>query len=97
MVWARRGVEAGAGEVLLTSVDRDGTRKGMDVDLLRALAGVGVPVVASGGAGSAEHIGEAFDAGADAVAVGTLLHFGETVKSLKAALRERGVLVREAA
>ena len=99
VVWIREAVDRGAGEVLLTSVDRDGTRKGMDLDLIAAVTdGLGVPTIASGGAGSADDVAAAFDAGAAAVACGSLLHMGvETVGTLKAALRARGVLVREAA
>lgn len=99
VVWVREAVDRGAGEVLLTSVDRDGTRKGMDLDLIAAVSdGLGVPTVASGGAGSADDVAAAFDAGAGAVACGSLLHGAvETVASLKANLRARGVCVREAA
>jgi cyclase len=99
VAWVREAVDRGAGEVLLTSIDRDGTRKGMDLDLVRAAsADLTVPVVASGGAGSADDVAAAFGAGAAAVACGSLLHMGvETVGSLKAALRALGVLVREAA
>jgi imidazole glycerol-phosphate synthase subunit HisF len=97
--WVRRAVDLGAGEVLLTSVDRDGTRKGMDLDLISAVTqGLSVPVVASGGAGSAGDVAGAFAAGASAVACGSLFHYGvETVGSLKAKLRDQGVTVREAA
>ena len=96
--WAREAVERGAGEILVTSVDRDGARRGMDLALAKALSDLPVPVVLSGGAGSCGDVADAFDAGASAVAVGSLLHYGtETVGSLKAGLRERGVAVREAA
>ena len=99
LVWIREAVDRGAGEVLLTSVDRDGTRKGMDLELISAVSGVlDVPVVASGGAGSADDVVAAFGAGAAAVACASLFHMGlETVGSLKAKLRTMGVMVREAA
>jgi cyclase len=94
--WARRGVELGAGEVLLTSVDQEGTRKGFDLDLLRAVADVPVPLIACGGAGEPAHLGQAFHAGADAVAIANLLHYKtHTVGELKAALRTAGIEVRQ--
>jgi cyclase len=94
--WAERAVELGAGEVLLTSVDREGTRRGLDLALVRALGPrLGVPVIACGGAGSVAHVAEAFGAGADAVAVASLLHYKtETVRSLKTGLSARGIEVR---
>lgn len=95
--WAQRGVELGAGEILLTSMDRDGTRDGYDTALLRAVSDtVGVPVIASGGAGRLEHFYEAFtDGGASAVLAASLFHFGELkIADLKNYLRERGVVVR---
>lgn len=94
--WAKRAVDLGAGEVLLTSVDREGTKKGLELSLIQELGPVlGVPVIASGGAGSVDHVGEAFDAGADAVAVAGLFHYkNETVGSLKSALAARGHTVR---
>ena len=96
--WVREAVDRGAVEVLITSVDRDGARRGMDLALAKSLSDLRVPVVLSGGAGSSADVADAFDAGASAVAVGSLLHFGvETVPTLKAALRGRGVCVREAA
>lgn len=75
--WAHDVVELGAGEILATSIDQEGTQKGFDLDLIRALAGLPVPVVASGGCGSVEHVQEARDAGADAVAVAHCLHYGK--------------------
>jgi imidazoleglycerol phosphate synthase cyclase subunit len=94
--WAREAVDRGAGEILLTSWDRDGTREGYDLDLLRAAADtVRVPIIASGGASTPEHLAKAIEAGADAVLAASIFHFGEhTVASLKAFLRERGVAVR---
>jgi len=97
--WARECVRRGAGEILLTSVDRDGGRSGYDLELTRAVsAAVPVPVIASGGAGAAEHLGEALDAGADAVLVAGILHNGETtVSRLKTALANAGHPVRRTA
>jgi cyclase len=95
--WARRVVELGAGEVLLTSIDRDGTQQGYDLGLLRAVSSaVGVPVVASGGAGALPHFYEALaDGGADAVLAASLFHDRQlTIKQVKAYLKERGVVVR---
>lgn len=75
--WARRGVALGAGEVLVTSIDREGTRKGFDTDLIKAIAAaVEVPVIASGGYGAAGDLTAALGAGADAVAVADALHYG---------------------
>lgn len=94
--WIKKAVALGAGEVLLTSVDQEGTRRGFDLPLVQAVGpSVGVPVIACGGAGSAEDVASAFRAGADAVAVASLLHYRkETVGSLKAALAQQGVGVR---
>jgi imidazole glycerol-phosphate synthase subunit HisF len=93
--WAKRAVDLGAGEILLTSIDNEGTRKGFDLELVRAVgAAVGVPVVASGGAGEAGHVHEAIAAGADAVAIAGLLHYrATTVGAIKSHLAERGVEV----
>lgn len=74
--WAEEAVILGAGEILITSIDQDGTRKGFDLPLISALRGLPVPVTASGGAGSLHHIQEAINAGADAVAIGAALHAG---------------------
>lgn len=95
--WARRAVDLGAGEVLLTSVDAEGTRKGFDLELVRALGPVlPVPVIACGGAGSIEHVADGIDQGADAVAVASLLHYKtESIGSLKAGLAARGIVVRQ--
>jgi cyclase len=77
--WAREGVERGAGEILLTSMDRDGTEAGFDLELTAAVAeAVGVPVIASGGAGNLEHLVEALRAGADAALAASIFHDGET-------------------
>ncbi len=86
----------GAGEILITSVDRDGTMEGYDLDLIGAVAaGVNVPVIASGGAGTYEHMAEAISAGAAAVAAASIFHFTEqTPLEAKRYLRERGVPVR---
>ena len=95
--WAARAEELGAGEILLTSMDCDGTRDGYDIELTRAVAdAVRIPVIASGGAGRLEHFYEALTAGgASAVLAASLFHFGEfTVGEVKKYLRERGVLVR---
>ena len=94
--WIRRAVDLGAGEVLVTSVDREGTRRGFDLELVAAVGPhVPVPVIACGGAGSVADIRDCFAAGADAVAVASLLHYGtETMPSLKAKLRAAGVEVR---
>ena len=94
--WAREGVERGAGEILLTSMDRDGTNAGYDLDLTAAVsAAVPVPVIASGGAGQLGHLVEALEAGADAALVASLFHFGHySIAEAKAALAEAGVPVR---
>lgn len=94
--WAKRAVELGAGELLLTSVDQEGTRRGFDLELIRAIAAVApVPIIASGGAGSIDHLSQAVISGADAVAIASLLHYKtETVTSIKNGLRQRGHEVR---
>ena len=94
--WARRGAELGAGEILLNSMDADGTKTGFDLDLIRAVRSVvDVPVVASGGAGAAGHFPPAIGAGADAVLAASVFHFGElTVGEVKDALRGKGHPVR---
>jgi cyclase len=94
--WARRGEELGVGEILLNSMDGDGTREGYDLEMLRAVrAAVSVPVIASGGAGALEHFPSAVDAGADAVLAASVLHFGQfTIPQIKTALRESGHPVR---
>jgi imidazole glycerol-phosphate synthase subunit HisF len=97
VAWARQVEELGAGEILLTSMDRDGTGDGYDLELTRAVSGAAsVPVIASGGAGTLEHLYEGVvDGKADAVLVASLFHFGRhTIAEAKAYLRERGVAVR---
>ena len=94
--WAREGVARGAGEILLTSMDRDGTQDGYDTDLLRAISSqVDVPVIASGGAGEPSHLVDGFEAGADAVLLASVLHYGRySVGELKQHLAAAGVPVR---
>ena len=96
VAWAIEAERRGAGEILLTSVDRDGTRRGYDVDLIRSVsAAVSLPVVASGGAGSYEDMAAALDAGAAAVAAGSIYHFTEmTPREAKSFLKTRGYPVR---
>ncbi len=96
--WAREAVDRGAGEILLTSIDRDGTRSGYELNLLRAVrAAVSVPIVASGGADSPEHMAEAVAAGADAVLAASIFHQGNlTVAEVKRALADLSVFVRPA-
>jgi len=94
--WAREGAERGAGEILLTSMDRDGTNYGYDLALTGAVAGaVVVPVIASGGAGRLEHLTEALEAGADAVLIASILHYGQhSVPEIKAHMAQAGAPVR---
>lgn len=95
--WAVEGEKLGAGEILLTSMDRDGTHDGYDLDLLAAVSSaVRVPVVASGGAGSAAHMYEALtEGGAEAALAASIFHFGEvSIASVKAELARRGLEVR---
>jgi cyclase len=95
--WAREAVALGAGEILLTSMDRDGTKDGYDLELTRAVSqSVSVPVIASGGAGSLEHLYEGLvDGCADAALAASIFHFGtHTIAEAKAYLRGRGVEVR---
>jgi cyclase len=97
VAWAQECVERGAGEILLTSIDRDGERSGYDLPLTHAVASlVSVPVVASGGAGSAEHVCQVLcDGGADAALVAGIVHDGlVSVESIKAAMAQRGLAVR---
>jgi imidazoleglycerol phosphate synthase cyclase subunit len=96
VAWAREATERGAGEILLTSWDRDGTRSGYDLDLIRATrAAVHVPVIASGGAADALHLREAFDAGADAVLAASIFHDGDlTVAEVKRCLIDQGIGLR---
>jgi len=95
--WAQRAEELGAGEILLTSKDADGTREGYDLEMTRAVAeAVGIPVVASGGAGKLEHLYAAVTVGkASAVLAASVFHFGEiSIQQAKAYLKERGIPVR---
>jgi imidazole glycerol-phosphate synthase subunit HisF len=96
VAWAREGVSRGAGEILLTSMDRDGTNAGYDLALTAAVSeAVAVPVIASGGAGTLDHLVEALASGADAALVASLFHFGHhTIAEAKAALAAAGVPVR---
>ena len=97
VAWARRMVEAGAGEILLTSMDRDGTRDGFDLALTRAVSdAVSVPVIASGGVGTREHLAEGILEGhADAVLAASVFHFGDfTVRDSKQYMQSRGIEVR---
>jgi cyclase len=96
VAWAREGERLGAGEILLTSWDRDGTRSGYDLPLTRAVASaVRIPVIASGGADNPEHLAEALEAGADAVLAASIFHDGDrTVAEVKRFLAARGVQVR---
>jgi imidazole glycerol-phosphate synthase subunit HisF len=98
VAWCARMAELGAGEILLTSMDRDGTRDGFDLELTRAVADrVPIPVIASGGVGNLEHLYQGVvQGGADAVLAASIFHFGEyTVGQARDYLRERGVPVRE--
>jgi imidazoleglycerol phosphate synthase cyclase subunit len=97
VAWATEGEGRGAGEILLTSWDADGTRNGHDLSLLRAVVdAVGVPVIASGGIGTRAHVVEALAAGADAVLAASVLHDGtETVHGIKAHVAACGIAVRQ--
>ncbi len=95
--WARRMVDYGAGEILLTSMDRDGTREGFDLDLTRAISqSVTVPVIASGGVGNLDHLASGILSGkADAVLAASIFHFGEySIEQAKLSMRDRGIEVR---
>lgn len=96
IAWARRGEELGVGEILLNSMDGDGTREGFDIELLKLVrAAVHIPVIASGGAGKAEHFPPAVAAGADAVLAASIFHFGDVALSeVKDALADAGFEVR---
>jgi cyclase len=97
VAWAREGEELGAGEILLTSMDRDGTKEGYDIELTRAIAeAVGIPLIASGGVGTLSHFYDGLTAGkADAALAASVFHFGElTIARVKMYLRDRGVPVR---
>lgn len=94
--WVKKGVDMGAGEVLLTSIDSEGLEKGMDCELIEAVTNaVNVPIICSGGVGNAEHVLQAAKSGASAVAVAAVLHYGRTdVPTLKREIKELGVSVR---
>ncbi|KAA0917323.1 imidazole glycerol phosphate synthase subunit HisF [Dietzia sp. ANT_WB102] len=94
--WARRGQDLGVGEILLNSMDADGTKAGFDLAMVRAVReAVSIPVIASGGAGSVEHFAPAVHAGADAVLAASVFHFGEmTIGDVKKALAAEGITVR---
>jgi imidazole glycerol-phosphate synthase subunit HisF len=94
--WCARAQELGAGEILLNSMDADGTKAGFDLELIRAVrAAVTIPLIASGGAGAVEHFPPAVAAGADAVLAASVFHFGELgIHEVKEALRDAGVPVR---
>ncbi|MBB4663660.1 imidazole glycerol phosphate synthase subunit HisF [Conexibacter arvalis] len=96
VAWAREGAERGAGEILLTSMDRDGSNDGYDLPLTSAVAeAVTIPVIASGGAGELDHLVEALEAGADAVLCASILHYGRfTVAQIKERLAAAGVSIR---
>jgi cyclase len=96
VAWAMAAAERGAGEILLNSMDADGTKDGFDLELIRLVrAAVPVPVIASGGAGAVEHFAPAVAAGADAVLAASVFHFGDfTIGDVKASLRTAGVPVR---
>jgi cyclase len=94
--WAREAVERGAGEIMLTSMDRDGTKDGYDLELVRAVSGaIEVPVIASGGAGEPAHLADALGAGADAALCASIFHYGEyTIPQVREALLASGVPMR---
>ena len=95
--WARRVEQLGAGEILLTSMDRDGTRQGFDLDLTREVSdAVGIPVIASGGVGNLQHLADGVTLGrADAVLAASIFHFGEfTVRQAKEYMASQGIAVR---
>jgi len=97
VTWAKKAESLGAGEILLTSMDRDGTKDGYDLELTKAIAAaVEIPVIASGGAGTKEHLYEAFTKGnADAALLASLLHYRElTIKEIKDYLESKGITVR---
>ena len=98
VAWAREMTDCGAGEILLTSMDRDGTKSGFDLELTRAVSdAVGVPVIASGGVGTLEHLVEGIQiGGADAVLAASIFHYGEhTVGEAKSLMAGRGIPVRQ--
>src|SRR5690606_34103965 len=97
LAWARQMAEYGAGEILLTSMDRDGTKSGFDLELTRAVAdAISIPVIASGGVGNLDHLADGVQqGGADAVLAASIFHYGEyTVAQAKQRMAERGIPVR---
>ena len=95
--WAKKTEELGAGEIMLTSMDKDGTKDGYDIELTRAISeAVNIPVIASGGAGTLEHLYDALSAGkADAALAASIFHYREySIQQAKEYLRERGIPVR---
>jgi cyclase len=94
--WAKRAVELGAGEILLTSIDKDGTKDGYDLELINIVSeSVPVPIIASGGAGKIEHFEEAVKAGASACLAASIFHFGELkISEIKNFLKQKGINVR---
>jgi imidazole glycerol-phosphate synthase subunit HisF len=96
IAWAQEGVERGAGQILITSMDRDGTKDGYDIELIETIsAAVSVPVIASGGAGTLEHLTEALEAGADAVLCASIFHYGHyRVADVKNHLLQQDIMVR---
>lgn len=96
--WARRAEDLGAGEICLNSIDADGTTEGYELTLTAMISrGVGIPVIASGGAGRPEHLRDVFrDAGADAALIASMVHYGRyTVPGIKAFLKDAGIPVRD--
>ena len=95
LAWAKEAQERGAGEILLTSMDRDGVKNGFELNLTRIFSELNIPVIASGGAGKMEHFKDAFLAGADACLAASIFHFREIeIKALKTYLRQNGIEVR---
>jgi len=97
VAWARQMAACGAGEILLTSMDRDGTQSGFDLELTRAVSdAIAIPVIASGGVGSLEHLADGIQlGGADAVLAASIFHYGQhTVAQAKQCLAARGIPVR---
>jgi cyclase len=95
--WAKKAEDLGAGEILLTSMDKDGTKDGYDIELTRAISeSIRIPVIASGGAGTLEHLYQAVtDGAADAVLAASIFHYGEySIAEAKRYLKDRGVAVR---
>ncbi|MBN9201155.1 MAG: imidazole glycerol phosphate synthase subunit HisF, partial [Microbacterium chocolatum] len=97
LVWDREAIERGAGELLVNSIDADGTREGFDLELVRLMREASrVPVIASGGAGAAVHFGPAIAAGADAVLAASVFHTGQlTIGDVKRSMAGQGIAVRE--